>query len=112
MVMKYSIQGTNQVQVPVLLVVSPNREGKVIILSTFAPETFVSRAVPSRVSSLILHTHAKSGVFYGLLSFLPLSASSSIYNTNNIHRVSPELIGSHSCVRMAFTAERPPVQGQ
>ena len=28
------------------------------------------------------------------------------------HRVSPELIGSRSCVPMAFTAESPPAQSQ
>ena len=28
------------------------------------------------------------------------------------YRVSPELIGSHNCVPMTFTAESPPAQGQ
>ena len=35
-----------------------------------------------------------------------------IFKTAIRHRVSPEFIGSHSCVSMAFTAESPPAQGQ
>ncbi|CAM9418616.1 unnamed protein product [Ascophyllum nodosum] len=69
-------------------------------------------AVPSRVSLLILHTQAESGAY--LTGFLPSSAAASIYlfKTAIRHRVSPEFIGSHNYVPMAFTAESPPAQGQ
>ena len=40
------------------------------------------------------------------------AASIYLYKTAIRHRVSPEFIGSRNCVPMAFTAERPPAQGQ
>ena len=45
---------------------------------------------------------------------LPSSAAMSIYSFIIAirHRVSPDFIGSRSCVSMAFTAESPPARGQ
>ena len=48
----------------------------------------------------------------GQLNRENIPLSSSIYETAIRHRVSPELIGSCSCVPMAFTAESPLAQGQ
>ena len=60
-------------------------------------------AVPSRVSTLILHTQAESGAAHALFSFPPLPATASVYTVNR-HRVSLEFIGSRNRVQMAFAA--------
>ena len=65
-------------------------------------------AVPSRVSPLILHT-PESGAYSQDSSRFPRRRPF-IY-TDNRHRVSPEFIGSHDCVPMAFPSENPPAQG-
>ena len=67
-------------------------------------------AVPSRVSLLILHTQAESGAYSRNSSRCPRRRPY-IFTTTH-HRVSPEFIGSRSCVPMAFTAESPLAQGQ
>ena len=60
--------------------------------------------VPSRVGSLILHTHAESG------AYSRGSSPESIYNAN--HLVSPEFIRSRNRAPIAFTKASPPAQGQ
>ena len=68
--------------------------------------------VPSRFTSLILHTQSEYGAYtHGLLSFLRLSAWASI-STVRRHRVSVELIEPRKWVSMAFTAERTPAEGR
>ena len=63
-------------------------------------------AVPSRVSLLISILRLNLVLTCLLTRFLPSSAAVSIYllKTAIRHRVSPEFIGSHNCVPMAFTA--------
>ena len=89
------------------MVVNPGRgklNGKIVFsLSPFAPLGIWS--LPTHVSPLVL-------------SCLPLSAMASIYIVNR-HRISPyysitvlEFIGSRNCVRVVFTIENPPAQGQ
>ena len=96
----------NRVRLPILLVVS--RTGKMnISLSAFAPENLVSRdgcgsPVPRHPAHL--HTQAISPEFCGSVH--------SVIQTAIRHGLSPELIRSRNCVQMAFTAERPPAQGQ
>ena len=82
-----------------------------ISLPAFVPENLVSRdgfdsPVPRKPAHL--HTQAESGAL--LTGSLPSSAAASIYSYKTAirHRVSPEFIGSRSCVPMAFTAESPP----
>ena len=67
-------------------------------------------AIPSRVSLLILHTQAESGAYSRDSSRCP-QRRPYIFTTTH-HRVSPEFIGSRSCVPMVFTAESPLAQGQ
>ena len=64
-------------------------------------------AVPSRVSSLILHTQAE--FTHGLHSRAPLSATASFYTFNH-HRVNPEFIGSRKYVPVALTDASRPAQ--
>ena len=70
-------------------------------------------AIPSHISSLILHTRADEADAYSpRVSLLPLSATASIRSVTP-HRVSPELIESRNYVPMAFTAaESWPARGQ
>ena len=103
----------NRVRLPILLVDSWT--GKMnISLSPFAPDNLVSRGgfgspVPRQPAHL--HTQTESGA-YLRDSFRFLPASISLFETAIRHHVSPEFIGSHHCVPMAFTAESPPAQGQ
>ena len=83
-------------------------------LSPFAPENLVSRdgfgsPVPSQPAHL--HTQAESGATYGIPPEFH-GATHLFILTAIRHRVSPEFIGARNCVPMAFTAERPPAQGQ
>ena len=66
--------------------------------------------VPSRVSLLILHTQAQSGVYSRDCSRCRPRRPYTFTTTH--HRVSPGFIGSRSCVPIAFTAESPLAQGQ
>ena len=88
-----------------------NRENN-IPLSPCVPENLVSRdgfsrPVPRQPAHL--HTQAESGAYLRDSSRVPRRRP---YETAIRHRVSPEFIGSRSCVPMAFTAESPPAQGQ
>ena len=67
-------------------------------------------AVPSRVSLLIFHTQAESGAYSEYSS--RFTRRRPFTYTAIRHRVSPEFIGSHNCVPMAFTAESPPAHGK
>ena len=83
-----------------------------IPLSPCVPENLVSRDGFSRPvprQSAHLHTQAESGAYLRDSSRVPRRRP---YETAIRHRVSPEFIGSRSCVPMAFTAESPPAQGQ
>ena len=76
------------------------------------PENMVSRdwfsrPVPRQPAHL--HTQAESGAYLRDSSRVPRQRP---YETAIRHRVSPEFIGSRSCVPMAFTAESPPAQSQ
>ena len=76
------------------------------------PENLVSRDGFSRPvprQSAHLHTQAESGAYLRDSSRVPRRRP---YETAIRHRVSPEFIGSRSCVPMAFIAESPPAQGQ
>ena len=89
-----------------------NRENN-IPLSPCVPENLVSRdgfsrPVPRQPAHL--HTQAESGAYLRDSSRVPRRRP--FYETAIRHRVSPEFIGSRSCVPMAFTAESPPAQGQ
>ena len=81
-------------------------------LSAFAPENLVSRdgfgsPVPRQPAHL--RTQAESGAYLRDSSRVPRWCP--FINLTAIrHRVSPEFIGSRSCVPMAFTAESPSVQ--
>ena len=84
-----------------------NRENN-IPLSPCVPENLVSRdgfsrPVPRQPAHL--HTQAESGAYLRDSSRVPRRRP---YETAIRHRVSPEFIGSRSCVPMAFTAESPP----
>ena len=68
-----------------------------------------SAVVPSRVSLLILYTHAESGAYSRDSSRFPRRRRPFIYTANR-HRNYPEFIGSLNYVPMAFTAESPPAQ--
>ena len=68
-------------------------------------------AVPSRVSLLISILRLNLVLTYGI----PPEFRGGVYTfvkTSIRHRVSPEFVGSHNCVPMAFNAESPPAQGQ
>ena len=68
-------------------------------------------AVPSRVSLLISILRLNRVLTYGV----PLDCRGGVHlfiSTATRHRVSPEFIRSRNCVRVAFTAESPPAQGQ
>ena len=68
-------------------------------------------AVPSRVSLPISILRLNLVLTYGI----PPEFRGGVhlfFKTAIRHRVSPEFIGSLSCVPMAFTAESPPAQGQ
>ena len=77
-------------------------------LSPFAPENLVSRdGFGSLISLLRLNLVLTYGIppdFRGGVHLL--------ISTATRHRVSPEFIGSRSCVPVAFTDESPPAQGQ
>ena len=103
MVITYSRVWINRVRLPILLVVSWT--GKMNILSPCVPENLVSRdgfsrPVPRQPAHL--HTQAESGAYLRDSSRVPRRRP---YETAIRHRVSPEFIGSRSCVPMAFTAE-------
>ena len=89
------------------------RTGKMNIpLSPCVPENLVSRDGFSRPvprQSAHLHTQAESGAYLRDSSRVPRRRP---YEIAIRHRVSPEFIGSRSCVPMVFTAESPPAQGQ
>ena len=86
-----------------------------IPLSPYVPENLVSRGgfiQPSLLASAcsfsilrlnLVLTYGIPTKFRGGVHYL--------YKTAVRHRVSPEFIGSRSCVPMAFTAENPPAQG-
>ena len=67
-------------------------------------------AVPSRVSLLILHTQAESGVYSRDSSRCPRQHP--FIFTAILHRVRPEFFGSRNYLPMAFTAESLLAQGQ
>ena len=80
-----------------------------------APENLISRndfcrPVP-RQPAHSPHPSLIECLTHGLVSFLTLFAAAFIYTVNR-HWVNPELIGSHNCITMAFTAESPLAQGQ
>ena len=92
-----------------------NRENEHFTVPVRACENLASRdgsAVPSRVSLFILHTQAESGAYLRDSSRVPRRRPFIYIKIAIRHRVSPEFIGSHNCVPMAFTAESPPAQGQ
>ena len=112
MVITYSRVWINRVRLPILLVISWNRENN-IPLSPCVPENLVSRdgfsrPVPRQPAHL--HTQAESGAYLRDSSRVPRRRP--FMETAIRHRVSPEFIGSRNCVPMAFTAESPPAQGQ
>ena len=85
-----------------------------ISLSAFAPKNLASRdgfgsPTPRKPAHLLLRlnmvlTYEIPPEFRGGVDYL--------FKTDIRHRVGPEFIGSRSCVRMTFTAENPPAQGQ
>ena len=86
-----------------------------IFLSAFAPENLVSRdgfGSPVPRQPAYLHTQAKYGAYLGDSSRVPRRRPLIYLKTAIRHRVSPESIGSHNCVPMAFSADSPPAQGQ
>ena len=79
-----------------------------IPLSPCVPENLISRdgfsrPVPRQPAHL--HTQPESGAYLRDSFRVPRRRP---YETAIRHRVSPEFIGSRSCVPMAFTAESPP----
>ena len=86
-----------------------------ISLSAFAPDIWSRKTVsasPSRVSLLISILRLNLVLAYGIPPKFRGGVHLFIYTAIR-HRVSPEFIGSRSCVPMAFTAESlPPAQGQ
>ena len=104
----------HRVRLSILLVVS--RTGKInISLSTFfAPENLVSRdgfGTPVPRQPAHLHTHVESGASIWDSSGVPRRRPF-IYLKSPYHADLSRVIGSRSCVPMAFTAESPPAQGQ
>ena len=86
-----------------------------IFLSAFVPENLVSRdgfGSPVPRQSAHLHAQAESGAYLRDCSRVPRRRPFIYIKTAIRHRVSPEFIGSHNCIPMAFTAESPPAQGQ
>ena len=82
-------------------------------LSPIEPENLVSRDRfgTSRIRLLISVNRLNLVLTYGI----PPEVRGGVHlyiQTAIRHRVSPEFIGSHHCVQMAFTAECPPAQGQ
>ena len=67
--------------------------------------------VPSRVSLLISILRLSAVLTYGIPP--DFRGGGDLFILTAIrHRISPEFIGSRNYVRMAFTAESPPAQGQ
>ena len=104
----------NWVRLPILLVVSSTGKMNISLLA-FAPENLVSQdgfdsCVPRQPAHL--HTQAESGAYVRDSSRVPRRRPFIYLKTAIRHRVSPEFIGSRSCVPIAFTAESPPAQGQ
>ena len=92
-----------------------NRGRMNISLSPLVPVNLVSRdgfGSPVSRQPVHLHTKAESGAY--LLGIPPeFRGGVHIFIYTAIrHRASPEFIGSRNCVPMAFTAKRPPAQGQ
>ena len=104
----------NRVRLPTLHVVSWKRKNNISLcprscLRIWSRET--DSAVPSRVSLLISILRLNLVLTYGIPPEFR-GGVHFIFKTATRHRVSPEFIGSRKCVPMAFTAERPPAQGQ
>ena len=109
MVGTFSRVWINRLWLPILSSTAKNK----FSLSLSAPENLLSREgvgrPAPRVSLLNLRTRAESGAY---------SQNSSRFTRRHpfiytaIAMVSPEFIGSHDVVSMAFTAESPPAQGQ
>ena len=86
-----------------------------MFLSPYATENLVSRdgfglPVPRQPTHYAYCTQAESGA-YSLDSSRFPRRRPFIYTTIR-HQVSPKFTGSRNCVKMAFTAESPPAQGQ
>ena len=85
-------------------------------LSAFAFENLVSRdrfssPVPRQLAHL--HIQAESGAYLRDSSRVPRRRPFILTSQTAIHQqVSAEFIGPRQCVPMAFTAERPPEEGQ
>ena len=104
----------NRVRLPILHVVSYTRKMN-IFLSAFAPENLVWRngfgsTVPRQPANL--HTQTGSCAYLRDSSRVPRRRPFYLFKTAIRHRVSPEFVESRNCVPTAFTAERPPAQGQ
>ena len=81
-------------------------------ISLFAPENLVSRNGFNRTirdSLFFFRAQAESGAYSRDWSRLPWPRP--LIYTAIRHRVSPNFIGSRTCVPMTFTAESPPAQG-
>ena len=115
MVITYNRVWINRVRMPILLVVSST--GKMNIpLSPYVPENLVSRDGFSRPVPRQPAHSPYSGWIWCLLylrdSFRVPRRPFLYIKTAIRHRVSPEFIGSHNCVPMAFTAESTPARDQ
>ena len=98
-------------------VANPARGQQMIFfLSPFEPDILVSRdgfGSPVRRQPAHVHTQAEYGAYLRDSSRFPRRRTFIHLKPPYIrHRVSPEFIGSRSCVPMVFTAEIPPAQGQ
>ena len=113
MIITYSRVCFNRAKLPILFVVSRTR--KMIFPSPRTRLRIWSRETgsgsPSRVSLVILHVVLRLSLI--LTQGIPPDFSGGVHLiTPPYAMVSPEFTWSRNCVKMAFTAEGPPAQGQ
>ena len=92
-----------------------NRENEYFPVRVHACKIGLARRVRQSRPASACSSLKYPGWFWCLFTaFLPSSAAASIYLFKIAirHWVSPEFIGLHNCVPMAFTAESPPTLGQ
>ena len=115
----HSRPGINRVWVVLIQSCSWSAEqGKcwVFFLSPSVPEKLISRdgfGRPRPASARLFSTLRLNLVLtHGMTPAFRDGVIVHLFIPSNLHRVSPESIGSRTCLSMAFTPESPPAQGQ